>query len=596
VTGGRVERRLAAILSADVAGYSRLMGGDEVGTLAALKALRREAIDPAIASYKGRIVKTTGDGMLVEFASAVDAVTCAMTVQTQMGQRGNEDGSKITFRIGINVGDVIIDGDDIFGDGVNVAARVENECIPGGVFLSGNAFEQVRGKTDFIFDDLGEKLLKNIERRVRLYSARLTGPKPVVQTAHLSEPTSLLSLPDEPSIAVLPFQNMSGDPEQEYFADGMVEDIIGALSRFKTLFVIARNSSFTYKGKAADIKQVGRELGVKYVLEGSVRKAGQKVRITCQLIEAATGAHLWADKFDGDLSDVFGLQDTVTTRIVGSIDPTLSEAEFENVNRKPIENWSSYDYYLRGQKFFNEGNSTRPNATREALELYKTAVDLDPAFGRAYAMFAMCVQSIRDLHGQPVSEQERLEALEYGEKAVQLAGDDATVLANVVFVFGMLGGDYGRGAELARRALALNPNLSRAWNASGVMDLILGNPERAMESFEKAMRLNPLDKVATPFTLFGLAAGHFALGDYDRGAEFARKVLILRPNDIRGLFTLVANDCHAARLSEAEATAAQIRQRFPQLKASHLRQAYSVKKASTMAKIEHAIAFIGLPD
>jgi TolB-like protein len=218
---------------------------------------------------------------------------------------------------------------------------------------------------------------------------------------------------------------MSGDPEQEYFADGMVEDIITALSRFKSLFVIARNSSFTYKGKAVDTKQVGRELGVRYVLEGSVRKAGHKVRITGQLIEAATGGHLWADKFDGDLSDVFELQDMVTTRIVGSIDPTLSEVELENANRKPIEHWSSYDYYLRGQKFFDEGNSTRPSATCEALELYRKAAVLDPAFGRAYAMFALCVQSIRDLHGQPISEQERREALELGEKAIQLAGDDA---------------------------------------------------------------------------------------------------------------------------------------------------------------------------
>lgn len=591
MAGERTERRLAAILAADVVGYSRLMGANEVGTLAALKAIRREVVDPALSEHKGRIVKTTGDGLLVEFASAVDAVTCAMAVQEQMAERSTQPA--ITFRIGINIGDIIIDSGDIFGDGVNVAARVENECEPGGVCLSANAFEQVRGKTSFTFEDLGERSLKNIERPVRLYAARSDKSAPAPSATRTEKP---LPLPDKPSIAVLPFQNMSGDPEQEYFADGMVEDIITALSRFKSLFVIARNSSFTYKGKAVDIKQVGRELGVRYVLEGSVRKAGQKVRITGQLIEAATGAHLWADKFDGDLSDVFELQDTVTTRIVGSIDPTLSEAEFENANRKPIENWSSYDYYLRGQMLFNEGNSTRPGATREALELYRKAVDLDPAFGRACAMFALCVQSIRDLHGQSISEQERLEAIELGEKAIQLAGDDATVLANLVFVFGMLGGDYSRGAELARRALALNSNLSRAWNASGVMDLILGNPESALASFEKAMRLNPLDKVATPFSLFGLAAGHFALGNYDRGADYARKVLILRPNDIRGLFTLVANDCHAAHLSEAEATAAQIRERFPHLRASHLRQAYFVKPASTMAKIEHAIAFIGLPD
>jgi adenylate cyclase len=272
LTAERVERRLAAVMATDVASYSRLMGVDEVGTLVALKALRREIIDPAIAAHKGRIVKTTGDGMLVEFASAVDAVTCAMAVQEKLAARNSAATVAITFRIGINVGDIIIDGDDIFGDGVNVAARVENECEPGSVCLSGNAFEQVRGKTEFAFDDLGEKTLKNIDRPVRLYAARPAGEK--VTASSSSETKKPLLLPDKPSIAVLPFQNMSGDPEQEYFADGIVEDIITALSRFKSLFVIARNSSFTYKGRAVEIKQVGRELGVRYVLgELGLKKA-----------------------------------------------------------------------------------------------------------------------------------------------------------------------------------------------------------------------------------------------------------------------------------------------------------------------------------
>jgi adenylate cyclase len=265
VAGERVERRLAAILAADVAGYSRLMGADEVGTLAALKRIRRDIIDPTIANHKGRIVKTTGDGLLVDFASAVDAVTCAMTVQGLMAEH-DKDQPGITFRIGINVGDIIIDGDDIFGDGVNIAARVETECEPGGVYLSGSAFEQVHGKTGFAFDDHGEKSLKNIERPVRLYAVRRAGEKATVPSLEGKKP---LPLPDKPSIAVLPFQNMSGDPEQEYFADGMVEEIITALSRNKQLFVIARNSSFTFKGRAVDIKQVARVLGVRYVLEAA---------------------------------------------------------------------------------------------------------------------------------------------------------------------------------------------------------------------------------------------------------------------------------------------------------------------------------------
>jgi adenylate cyclase len=337
----RVERRLAAVLAADVAGYSRLMGTDEVGTLEALKAHRREVVDPAIAFHKGRIVKTTGDGMLVEFGSAVDAVTCAVAMQEKMAERNDSFMPKITFRIGINIGDLIIEGDDIFGDGVNVAARVENECEPGGVCLSGSAFEQIRGKTAITFDDLGERSLKNIDRPVRLYAAR-TAASPVLSSKP-SESAKPLALPDKPSIAVLPFQNMSGDPEQEYFADGMVEEIITALSRNKQLFVIARNSSFTFKGRAVDIKQVGRELGVRYVLEGSVRKAGGRVRITGQLIEAATGAHLWADRYDGALEDVFDLQDRVASSVVGAIAPSLDLAEMERAQRKPSSSLNAYD-------------------------------------------------------------------------------------------------------------------------------------------------------------------------------------------------------------------------------------------------------------
>ena len=336
----RVERRLAAILAADVTGYSRLMGIDEEGTLAALKACRRELIDPKIVEHHGRIVKTTGDGALVEFASAVDALRCAMEIQRAMTQRSAEvpEDRRIEFRIGINVGDIIIDEGDIYGDGVNIAARLETLASPGAICLSDNAYQQIKGKLDFDITDMGEQQLKNIAQPTRVYGVRFgsTAARPV------------LALPDKPSIAVLPFQNMSGDPEQEYFADGMVEDIITALSRIRWLFVIARNSSFTYKGRAVDVKQVGRELGVRYVLEGSVRKAANRVRITGQLIDAGTGAHLWADRFDGGLEDIFDLQDQVTTRVVGAIAPTLEQAEIERAKRKPTESLDAYDYFLRG--------------------------------------------------------------------------------------------------------------------------------------------------------------------------------------------------------------------------------------------------------
>ena len=310
-------RRLAAILAADVAGYSRLMGADEEGTLERLKALRRELVDPKIAEHHGRIVKTTGDGLLVEFASVVDAVRCAVAVQQAMPERntGVAADNRIELRIGINLGDVIVEGDDLYGDGVNIAARIEALADAGGVFVSNTVHDHVRDRLPFVFEDLGEQQVKNIARPVRVYRVRdATAARRARARMRAAErQAECCRCPDKPSIAVLPFANMSGDPEQEYFADGMVEEIITALSRIRWLFVIARNSSFTYKGQAVDVKQVGRELGVRYVLEGSVRKAGGRVRITAQLIDADTGAHLWADRFDGSLEDVFELQDKVAS-------------------------------------------------------------------------------------------------------------------------------------------------------------------------------------------------------------------------------------------------------------------------------------------
>jgi len=336
-------RRLAAILAADVAGYSRLMGADEEGTLAALKAIRSEVADPKVKEHRGRIVKTTGDGLLIEFSSVVDAVRCAVELQQGMTERNAEvrETRSIEFRIGINLGDIILDDDDIYGDGVNVAARLEALAEPSGICVSRVVRDQVRDKLDLTFEDLGEQTLKNIARPVHVWRVRL-GPTEAVRFAPLP-------LPDKPSIAVLPFQNLSGDPEQEYFADGMVEEIITALSRIRWLFVIARNSSSTYKGRAVDVRQVARELGVRYVLEGSVRKASNRVRITAQLIEAETGAHLWADRFDGSLEDVFEFQDQVATNVAGVIEPALQASEIRRVARKPTSDLTAYDLCLRAQ-------------------------------------------------------------------------------------------------------------------------------------------------------------------------------------------------------------------------------------------------------
>jgi adenylate cyclase len=338
LTDSRVERRLAAVLAADVAGYSRLMGADEEGTLARLKTLRKTLVDPAIAAHRGRIVKTTGDGILVEFASAVDAARGAAELQHGMVSQNTNvpPDDRIDFRIGIHVGDIIIDDNDIFGDGVNIAARLEGIAEPGGICISDDAQRQIRGKIDLIYEDMGPQNLKNIAEPMRAWRIQVDTTTAI--SSRVAPPSEVLALPDKPSIAVLPFQNLSGDPEQEYFADGMVEDIITALSRFRSLFVIARNSSFTYKGRAVDVKRVGLELGVRYVLEGSVRKAAGRVRITGQLIDAATGAHLWADRFDGALENIFELQDKVTQEVVGAIAPELDRAEIERASRRQTGN------------------------------------------------------------------------------------------------------------------------------------------------------------------------------------------------------------------------------------------------------------------
>jgi TolB-like protein/class 3 adenylate cyclase len=386
MSNDRVERRLAAVLAADVAGYSRLMGHDEEGTLARLKALRKTLVDPKIAERRGRIVKTTGDGMLVEFPSIVDAVCCAVEVQRAMIEGNAEvpQESRIEFRLGVNLGDIITDGDDIHGDGVNIAARLETLAEPGGICVSQTVVNHVRGKVPFDVKDVGEQVLKNIARPIHVFHLVTDLNR---QDVGSTLTTATLALPDKPSIAVLPFQNISGDPEQEYFADGIVEDIITALSRFSELFVIARNSSFTYKGRAVDVKQVGRELGVRYVLEGSVRKAGNRVRITGELIDAATNAHLWADHFDGRLDDIFDLQDEITVSVVGAIAPKLQQAEIERAKRKPTESLDAYDYYLRG---LASAHRLTKEAISEALRLFYKATDLDPDFGSAYAMAVWC--------------------------------------------------------------------------------------------------------------------------------------------------------------------------------------------------------------
>jgi adenylate cyclase len=413
-------------LAADVAGYSRLIGADEEGTLAQLKAFRKTLVDPTIAKHRGRIVKTTGDGMLVEFASAVDAARCAVEVQRGMADENAEisQAKRIEFRIGIHLGDVILDDDDIFGDGVNIAARLESIAVPGGISISRAVHDQVRDRINVCFDDKGEIALKNIARPVQVFA--ISGAKESKTTVS-PESKPALALPDKPSIAVLPFTNLSGDPEQDYFADGMVEDIITALSHFKALFVIARNSSFTYKGRAVDVKQVGRELGVRYVLEGSVRKAANRVRITGQLVDTATGAHLWAERFDGGLSDIFDLQDQVTESVVGAIAPAVEKAEIERAKRKPTESLDAYALYLRGlAKVYQFGNR---QANDEAVRLFNSAIELDPDFAAAYGRAALCYVIAKNSGWFSDTANEIAEVQRLAQRAVELGKDDAIALA-----------------------------------------------------------------------------------------------------------------------------------------------------------------------
>jgi len=489
----RVERRLAAVLAADVAGYSRLMGCDEEGTLGQLKMFRKILVDPKIATHRGRIVKTTGDGMLVEFASAVDAARCAVDVQKSMAEQNIEvpKDKRIEFRIGIHVGDIIIDDNDIFGDGVNIAARLEGIAEPGGICISDDAHRQIRSKLNVSYDDLGPRALKNIAEPMRTWRLRLGGEAAlIIPPGPTSQP--LLALPNKPSIAVLPFQNMSGDPEQEYFADGIVEDIITALSQFKSLFVIARNSSFTYKGRAVDIKQVGRELGVRYVLEGSVRKSGRRLRITAQLIDAATGAHLWADRFEGALDDVFDLQDQLTSSVVSAIGPRVERAEIERAKHKPTESLDAYDNFLRGMANLYQLNR---EAYAEALRLFYKSIELDPEFAHAYAMAAWCY-ALRRLQGWTTDRpRENAEAERLARRAVDLRKDDASVLGWAGYSLAIVVGALADASAFIGQALELNPNLALVWGASGWMKVRIGEQDLAIEHFTRAIRLNPSIRV-----------------------------------------------------------------------------------------------------
>jgi TolB-like protein/class 3 adenylate cyclase len=547
-----VTRRLAAILAADVAGYSRLVGADEEGTLNRLRSVRAEVIDPKIPEHRGRIVKTTGDGLLVEFSSVVDALRCATEIQNAVAERNVRIAAekRVEFRIGINVGDVVVEDGDIFGDGVNIAARLEGLADPGGICVSARVQEDAAGKLDLTFEDLGEQRLKNIARPIRVYRVRPPATKSTPRGAPIK---ATLPLPDKPSIAVLPFANMSGDPEQDYFADGMVEEIITALSRIRWLFVIARNSSFTYKGQAIDVKQVGRELGVRYVLEGSVRRAGGRVRITGQLIDAVTGTHLWADRFDGSLEDIFDIQDKVASSVAGVIEPTLQAAETARSASRPTNDLTAYDLYLRAYAMVLSSARQVP----EALRLMEQAIGRDPRYGPALAWAAFCCFRLL-LDGRSEDpEADRLKGVDFAWRALQVADDDPGILANVTQVLGYFGEDIGAMMSLVDRALALNPNFARGWHSSGFLRLMAGQPEIAVEHVEAALRLSPRARIGTSFITIGGA--HFLCRRFDEAAPKLLLAIHEDPSFPHPYRVLAACYAHMGRLDEAREVVARLR-------------------------------------
>ncbi len=546
----QVKRRLAAILAADIAGYSRLMGADEEGTLARLKAYRSELIDPKNKQHRGRIVKTTGDGILIEFPSVVDAVRCAIEVQQGMLERNVQvpEDQRIEFRIGINLGDVIVEGRDLYGDGVNIAARLEALAEPGGICISQTVLNHARDKVPFEVEDAGEQTLKNITRPVHVYRIILDPHQP---KAAPQSSASSLALPDKPSIAVLPFQNMSGDPEQEYFADGMVEEIITALSRIRWLFVIARHSSFTYKGQAVDVKQVGRELGVRYVLEGSVRKGNSRVRITAQLIEAETGAHLWADRFDGALEDVFDLQDKVAVSVAGIIEPALQAAEARRSAGRPTNDPTAYDLYLRAYAVYF--SSQIP----QALRLLERATERDPSYGPALALTAVCgMRACQDGWSEdPEADSRKGAAL--ARRALQAADDDPGVLANSALALAYFGEDISAMMALVDRAVGLNPSFARGWNISGVLRLWAGEPVLAIEHIETSLRLSPRGRIGWGLMEIGIA--HFISGLFDQAAPRLLLSIQEDPSHVIAYRFLAGCYAHMGRLDEAREVVRRLR-------------------------------------
>ena len=572
-----MERRLAAILAADVVGYSRLMGGDQRGTVERLKSLRKELVQPRITDRKGRIVKLMGDGLLAEFPSVVEAVDCAIEVQQALTGHEAEvpEDRRIALRIGINLGDIIVDGTDIYGDGVNIAARLEGLAKPGGICVSGKVHEELRDRTDLPFEDLGEREVKNIGRPVRVWQWDPEGTAPASEVVNLNEPSPI---PDKASIAVLPLDNMSDSRDYDYLADGITEDIITLLARIPSFFVIARNSSFSYKGQQHDIRQVGRDLGVRYVVEGSLRPIGDRVRVTVQLIEAESGKHVWAERFERAAADLVDVQDEITNAIVTRLEPELTRAEFELIRRRPPSDLGAWNYYVQASSVLSmKGWHERTFA--EGAELYRKSIALDPDFAPAHAALSLLL-AIGHLIGH-VSEPD--EALAEADRALALDSDSSEVLGFAGCALSDLG-HTTRGIEILERAIDRDPSNAQAWAALGAAQLTTRQPERAIATLEHGLRISPRDnRLAVWIGIYALALGW--VGRLDEAIEQAR-VACRRDDKLHNpRVVLAALLVTAERTDEAVAALAEARRIRSRLSLREVRGIVGGRYAKALEKI-----------
>ena len=577
----RVERRLTAILAADIAGYSRLMGADEEGTLSAMKAIRRGLIEPKIEEHRGRIVKTTGDGLLAEFASVVDAMRCAIELQRGMAAQnaGAAPERRIEFRMGVNVGDIIIDGGDIFGDGVNVAARLQALAEPGGIRISARVQEDLRGKLDVQLSDEGEHQLKNIAWPVRIFRVSLAAEAPA---------RPALALPDKPSIAVLPFDTMSGERDLGYLADGIVEAITAALSRIRSFFVIARNSAFTYKGKATNVRDVGKELGVAYVLEGSAQKAGNRIRIIVQLIETEGGAHVWAGRYDGTADDIFDLQDRITEPVAGALQPSIRIAESERARRTRPQDLGAYGYTMRAMPHVW---ALEKEASGKAIELLDQALAVDPDYPLALSLAGWCHAQRSVYQWAEDIGKSQARALSLAERAAAISSDDPLILAVLGAVHTFVR-NHGTARVLLERAVSIDANAAWAWSRLGWLDNYADRPEQAIEKFERALRLSPLDP-ANFNNHVGIASAHEVAGRYDEAAAMYRRALEEQPHALWIYRNLASSLAGAERLPEAREAFAAVMRAYPDLTEAKFRQAM-VFSPATLDRIVTNLKKLGL--